>query len=116
MQTVTVWIEDDASVTYLDSPVTRGFDAGFETGFDLKCSVKRRYSRVEPVSRPLRVAFYGLRWAFGETGRVSEYTRGWRCLWRAKIVNGPTLAGEWRDRQEAINAEHEYFDTYGVQR
>jgi hypothetical protein len=106
MQTLTVFIEDDASVTFLKSPLAAGFNLG--------PSVTRRYSSVEPDAAILRLVFHTLRLLFGETGAVSDFTRGWTCLWRARIHGGPTLTGRWYNRQDAINAEIAYFNIHGV--
>ena len=106
MQIITVFIEADASVTFLKSPLTAGFNLG--------PSVTRRYSSVEPDGAMRRLVFHTLRLVFGETGAVSDFTRGWTCLWRARIHGGPTLTGRWYNRQEAIQAEVAYFNQYGV--
>lgn len=105
MATITVFIEDDASITFLNSPLTRGFNLG--------PSVTRRYSGVEPDNAILRIIFHTLR-LFGETGAVSNWTRRWTCVWRANIKNGPVLTGRWTNRQDAISAEIAHFNTYGV--
>ena len=106
MQTVCVFIEEDASITFLRNELTRGFNLG--------PSVTRRYSSVEPDNAVLRLVFHTLRLLFGETGAVSDFTRGWSCLWRASIKGGPILTGRWHNRQEAIDAEIAYFNLYGV--
>lgn len=52
---------------------------------------KQRFSEIVPTD-PLRcLAFRILRKLFGETGRVSDWTRSWRCLWTGRI-----LTGRWR--------------------
>ena len=106
MQTVNVFIENDGSVTFLKSKLTAGFNLG--------PSVTRRYSSCEPACWCLRLLFHTLRLVFGETGAVSAYTRGWKCVWRANIKNGPILTGRWTDRQSAIMAEVSHFNNYGV--
>ena len=109
MQTVTVFIQH-GHVTFLDNPLTAGFNLG--------PAVTRRASHVEPDGLALRGAFHTLRWLFGEKGRVSEWTRGWRCLWRANMApsGGPVLPGRWRDRKQAIAAEVEHFNIFGIQK
>jgi len=109
MTTFSVFIEDDASVTFLQSPLTACFDLG--------PSVVRRASHVEPACLGLRLAFRLLRRAFGDTGRVAEATRGWKCLWRADMrpSGGPILPERYTVRQDAIHAEIAYFDEHGVQ-
>ena len=108
MTVVTFFIEDDGSITFLDSPVTAAINLG--------PSVIRRASHVLPVALFKRWAFQGLRWAFGDTGRVAEATRGWKGPWRADMrpSGGPILPETYMDRQDAINAEIAYFNEHGV--
>jgi hypothetical protein len=105
-QLVTVFIERDASVTFLKSPLTAGFNLG--------PSVTRRYSSVEPDCWYLRLVFLVLRWVSNDTGVVANWTRNWRCLWRAHIKNGPVLPIRSRVRQQVIDAEISYFNQHGV--
>ena len=107
MQIVTVFIEADASVTFLKSTLTAGFNLG--------PAVVRRYSSVEPDAAALRWFFKLVRCLFGEAGAMSDWTRRWPCLWRAQIKHGPLLAIRSRDRQQVISAEIAYFNLYGVQ-
>lgn len=74
---------------------------------DLGKSSVRRASHVEPDSYLLRVFFHYLRRKFGENGRVADWTRNWKCLWRVnmKPSNGPILSERWVNRQSALNAE-----------
>lgn len=84
-------------------------------GIDLSSegvSVKRRASHVEPVSIPLRLAFHLIRWSVADDSRLAAWTRGWRCLWRVAIVNGPILPEAWRDRTAAIAAEIEWIERH----
>lgn len=71
-------------------------------------STKRRASHIEPCSPALRVAFHAVRW-FGE--RAVAWTRSWPCLWRVRIVGGPTF-GEYRDRSAAIAAEVAWLENH----
>jgi hypothetical protein len=70
---------------------------------------KTRASHVAPVNFALRQAFWILRWATGEQGPVSDWTRRWRCRWQVQIVNGPYL-GEYAERVEAIAAEVDWIE------
>ncbi len=74
--------------------------------------VTRRASNVEPVSNTLRYVFYGLRFLFGEKGRMAQFTRQWRCDWRVNLapIGGSVLAGSYRNRAEAIDAEIAYLN------
>jgi hypothetical protein len=107
MDIITALIEADGSVTFLNSPEMRGLHLG--------PSKIRRYSHVEPASPVLRLIFHALR-LLGDTGAVSDWTRDWPCCWRARIINGPILAGRWYNRQSAIRAEIEFFNQNGVTR
>lgn len=107
MQIVTVFIEADASVTFLKSPLTAGFNLG--------PAVTRRYSSVEPDNAVLRLVFIIVRRLFADTSAVAEWTRHWPCLWCAHIKNGPVLPIRSTIRQHVIDAEIAYFNTHGVQ-
>ena len=76
-------------------------------------SVIQRASHVEPVSRPLRAGFHGLRSLFGEKGRIANFTRLWPCLWQINLspINGPILDTTYRNRQAAIDAEIVWLNT-----
>ena len=106
MDTITVFINADASVTFLKSPLTAGFNLG--------PSVTRRYSSVEPVCWYLRLVFHVVRWLVDDASAPAEWTRRWSCLWRARIKGGPVLPIRSRVRQQVIDAEHAYFNTHGV--
>lgn len=76
-------------------------------------SVIQRASHVEPVFRTLRVVFHALRHLFGEKGRMATFTRLWPCLWQINLspIGGPILAGTYRNRQAAIDAEIVWLNT-----
>jgi hypothetical protein len=109
MQTVSVFIAHGRG-TFLDCPATAGLKLGPAT--------TQRYSAVEPSAPGLRLAFRLLRALFGDTGRVPNWTRNWPCLWLADIrkSGGPVLPGRWRDRKQAIAAEIEHFNKFGIQK
>ena len=75
-------------------------------------STVARASNVEPVSLPLRLAFRLLRACFGDTGRVSEFTRRWECLWRINLspVDGPIIPIDFASRQSAIDFEINWLE------
>jgi hypothetical protein len=83
---VTMTIEDDGTATFLKTDSADIF---------LECGevITRRASHVEPAMRYERWAFHLLRTLFGESGVVSDWTRGWKTLWRVntKPVGGPIL-------------------------
>jgi hypothetical protein len=105
MEHVTISIDDNTgNVTFLVSELSRVF-------LD-DTSTVRRASHVEPVNVLLRGAFYLLRFAFGEYGKVSAFTRVWCCKWRVNLspVNGPVLPVFYSNRGYAITAEIEWLE------
>jgi hypothetical protein len=76
-------------------------------------STIKRASHVEPVSIPLRLLFYVLRYLFGEYGKVASFTRFWSVQWRVNLspVNGPILPTVFDDRDKAIEAEIVWLET-----
>jgi hypothetical protein len=77
-----------------------------------------RASHVEPVNPILRLAFHLLRQWLGDKGRMSEFTRSWKCAWRINTqpVGGPILDGVWYDRTKAIEAEVKFLNRWFVER
>jgi hypothetical protein len=105
MNTVTFSIDESTGNTiFLVDEETKAF-------LDYSSTV-RRASNVEPVFLPLRLAFKALRYQFGETGRVSDWTRNWNCLWRVNLapVHGPILPIDFANRQTAIDWEVKWLN------
>jgi hypothetical protein len=75
-----------------------------------------RASHVEPDNFVLRIIFHGLRQVLGDKGRMSEFTRNWPIRWRVntKPVGGPILAGRWRNRKDAIDAEIKFLNSWFI--
>lgn len=67
-------------------------------------ATKTRASHVYPAGFFRRQLFWFLRWATGEQGFISDWTRRWNCLWAVQIVDGPYL-GTYPVRADAIAAE-----------
>ena len=72
-------------------------------------AIKRRASHIEPCNWWLRLAFHIVRACVRDESRLAAWTRGWRCLWRARIFGGPTL-GPFAVRQDGIDAEVEWLE------
>lgn len=72
---------------------------------------KTRASHVEPSRWMLRVLFHLLRYAFGESGAVSHFTRRWSCQWRVNLSRskGPIENG-FTDRAKAIQWEIQWLE------
>ena len=100
MKEYKVLIHKDGRTEYVDSPDLAVLGEGAK-------GVRRRASRVEPWNPLLRTAFRALRWAFGESGAVAEWTRKWKCFWRVdlRLSGGPVLPVEFADRAAAIEEE-----------
>lgn len=73
-------IKRDGTLEFLGAPPPR---------LALPGATKQRFSEIVPVHPVLLVAFRVLRWMFGEEGRVSDWTRTWKCWWEATILIGP---------------------------
>jgi hypothetical protein len=121
VKTLTVTFDEHGDLTYLKTP-------GDDVLFELGKTITQRASHVEPGPRYERWLFHLLRWLFGNTGRVSEWTRGWNSLWRVNTapVGGPILRyshvlnlrvkGDpimlWHHRQDAIDAEVKFLNEF----
>ena len=83
----------------------------------VQSATKRRASNVEPHWWLLRLAFHllrGLEWLVNKIEghadeTVTEWTREWPCLWRVRVVGGPTW-GQYRSRAAAIRDEIEWLE------
>lgn len=76
-------------------------------GFPVKDNVRRRFSEIIPTHPALRILFIMLRRLFGERGRVSEWTRHWRCEWECKILRGPHTGARLTCRNRQLLIEWE---------
>jgi hypothetical protein len=104
MKTLHVSMDESGTLTFL-------VDADTQALLN-ESSVIQRASHVEPVSRPLRAVFHGLRSLFGEKGAVASFTRLWPCLWQINLgpIGGPILDPTYRNRQAAIDTEVSYLN------
>lgn len=57
--------------------------------FKIQKQTRTRFSEIVPSNHVKCVLFRILRFVFGETGRVSDWTRSWCCLWHGEILQGP---------------------------
>jgi hypothetical protein len=98
MANVVISIDGEGTATYLVNQYT-------EKLFP-EAQQPRRASHVVPMGRWSRFLFQALRGAFGEDGRVSEWTRTWAGPWKIDMspVGGPTVSGFF-DRAVAIEYE-----------
>jgi hypothetical protein len=99
--------EPDGTIRYVAEPETKALVA------DVSGSVvsRRRASRIEPVSWPLRAAFLIIRWMAPDGSRLAAWTRSWSCQWRVRYIlgNAPIL-GPFPSRSQAITAEVEWLN------
>lgn len=57
-------------------------------GFPVHMAERTRFSEILPVPHLRWLAFRIIRWMFGEKGRVSNWTRTWKCRWYCVILRG----------------------------
>lgn len=88
-----------------DATVVKIYDKEFDEQFNLR---RNRVSHVEPINTALRGFFHLIRKRVSDDSKLAEWTRRWRCQWRARIFDGPTL-GPFTDRQKAIDAEVQWL-------
>ncbi len=88
-----------------DATVVKIYDKEFDEQFNLR---HNRVSHVEPINTVLRGFFHLIRKRVSDDSKLAEWTRRWRCQWRARIFDGPTL-GPFTDRQKAIDAEVQWL-------
>lgn len=80
-------------------------------GLTLESYEKKRVSKIVPENLPLRFLFNILRFAFGEVGNVSDWTRSWRCSWL--LIVDSESKGRFIDRLEAIRFEKDLIFKQG---
>jgi hypothetical protein len=98
MANIVISIDPQGTATYLVNQYT-------EKLFP-EAQEPRRASHVTPMDPWLAFCFQALRGAFGEDGRISNWTRRWECSWQVDMspVGGPQVAG-FDSRDEAIEYE-----------
>jgi hypothetical protein len=124
---MTVTIDENGDLLMLKSDSADVFLEGAEV-------VTKRASHVEPTGFWTRIAFHILRSCVKDDSAVAAWTRTWRCTWRVNTapVGGPILKWKhtsnwrshvfpehqaaWQDRQEAIDNEVEFLNTYFLER
>jgi hypothetical protein len=108
---VAITIEENGDLTFLK---TDSADVFLEMGE----TVTRRASHVEPDAFWPRQAFRILRTICGDKNMIAAWTRNWSCMWRVNTrpVGGPVLPGRWRNRQEAIDNEIVFLNTWFLER
>jgi hypothetical protein len=72
----------------------------------------KRASHVEPLKLWQACIFRALRAAFGDEGRVANWTRDWKCQWvvDCRPINGPLHPQVFSNRAEAIEFEIKYLN------
>jgi hypothetical protein len=106
MRRISIFIAADGEIT-CDSSVTRMLNLDGES----KTIIRRRASHVEPDSLTLRIIFHLIRKIFGEDGRLGNFTRRWRCIWRVDMSpsGGPILEERYLNRGLALDAERRWL-------
>jgi hypothetical protein len=101
-----IGVDDEGHLQYIDNPALDFLGK-------LGAKVTQRASHVEPDGLISRALFSLLRRAFGDKGRVGQWTRTWNVLWRVNLgpSNGPILDERFINRDEAIAAEIKWLET-----
>ena len=75
----------------------------------LKGGRTRRASWIVPKRISLRIAFYLIRFLFGDNGRMAAFTRGWSCNWMVdlRVSRGPVVTG-FSCRKAAVEFEERF--------
>lgn len=69
----------------------------------------KRFSKIVPVSIPLRILFRLIRTTCGDHGRGAAWTRRWTCEWRATVLStGQSFTHS--DRAACTDWEWEQFN------
>lgn len=89
-----IFIDPDGTTTGVASAITQRMSLGN----------RQRVSHIEPAHPVLRWVFHVIRKRVSDESRLAEFTRRWKCHWRARIFNGPIL-GPFSSRASAISAE-----------
>lgn len=78
---------------------------GAPDSFDLPVQQARtvRVSHILPVNRLKRSVFVALRFLFGESGRVSDWTRQWTGPWQARFLE----VSHFRDQPAFTNQDRD---------
>ncbi|RYY74462.1 MAG: hypothetical protein EOO52_12930 [Gammaproteobacteria bacterium] len=66
---------------------------------------KTRVSRIVPLRRPLRYAFFCIRALVADESYLAKWTRTWGCIWTVVIEH--KIYGPFNTRNEAIDFEKE---------
>ncbi len=131
MSEITLTIDEQGDILCLDTESAQAFK-------ELGTVETKRASYVEPAGRYERWLFTIIRAMVPDDSRLAEWTRNWNTLWRVntKPVGGPILrvrdvcphinfdvypeyGGQiafWTDRQEAIDAEIKFLNTFFLER
>lgn len=104
---ITITIDENGDQVFLKGH-------GADVFADVGTVTTQRASHVEPDSAVLRLVFHAVRSLVSDASRIAEWTRNWPCTWRVNTapVGGPILAGRWRNRKVAIEAEVEFLNTF----
>lgn len=104
MRELTIDIRPDGSVEMLAVDMASPF---VSMGEGVR---KRRASHITPTCLKLKLWFKLLRWVFGDSGRVGEWTRRWVCAWTVDLrpSGGPVIDG-FMSRRKAIDFEHRWL-------
>jgi hypothetical protein len=105
MHDLVIRIDTEGNVTLIKHP-----SQAVDTSIFGTQTARARGGYVYPQRKALRVAFKVLRRVFGSSGRVANFTRGWRCTWYVEDARtGKALDGTYTTHAQAVEAEIAYI-------
>jgi hypothetical protein len=107
MAEIVITIEQDGNLTFLDTESSQMFK-------ELGPAVTRRASHVLPAKFLARQAFKLIRLVVRDDSAGAARCRTWRGPWLVDTTPtaGVVLAGRWMNRQDAIDAEIAFLNSW----
>ena len=79
---------------------------------ELGVVVKERASYIYPLDMGRRWLFHFFRLLFGDSGKVADWTRRWKCVWICELADG----SDWKvsdSREDLVDWEHKQLNMKG---
>lgn len=105
-QNLQITVDDEGRLLFIQ-------DSRLDFLSDLGSVQTARASHVEPDAVVLRTLFHFLRRYAGEEGKLAEWTRNWKCIWRVNMgpSGGPILGARYVERSIALDAEVAWLES-----
>jgi hypothetical protein len=108
---VTIMIDESGDLVFLRTPESDIF-------LELGETITRRASHVVPSAFWSRLAFNTIRYFVHDDSASAEWCRTWRGPWMVDTTPtaGVVLEGRWMNRQDAIDAEITFLNSWLLER